>query len=164
MPAHAPQPLIGVLNGPNLDRLGRRQPEIYGRTTLGEIEAGLRTLGTELGVRVECFQSNHEGDLIDRLAAWADAGAAGFILNPGGLTHSSVVLRDALLGHDLPAVEVHLSNLYRREEFRQHSLTAPACVGVISGLGPEGYPMALRFLANRLRAGSKPSGGGHGAP
>lgn len=139
---------IAILNGPNLDRLGKREPEIYGRATLADLEAALRA---EFGAQaqLEFFQSNHEGALIDRIAALADAKFDGLVLNGGALTHTSVALRDALLGSHLAAVEVHISNLYRREEFRHTSLTAPACIAVISGLGLEGYHAAIRFLLKR---------------
>ncbi|MFM8336529.1 MAG: type II 3-dehydroquinate dehydratase [Opitutaceae bacterium] len=139
---------IAILNGPNLDRLGKREPEIYGRATLSDLEAALRA---EFGAQaqLEFFQSNHEGALIDRIAALADAKFDGLVLNGGALTHTSVALRDALLGSHLAAVEVHISNLYRREEFRHTSLTAPACLAVISGLGLEGYHAAIRFLLKR---------------
>ncbi|MFM9080402.1 MAG: type II 3-dehydroquinate dehydratase [Opitutaceae bacterium] len=139
---------IAILNGPNLDRLGKRAPEIYGRATLADLEAALRA---EFGAQaqLEFFQSNHEGALIDRIAALADAKLDGLVLNGGALTHTSVALRDALLGSHLAAVEVHISNLYRREEFRHTSLTAPACLAVISGLGLEGYHAAIRFLLKR---------------
>ena len=136
---------IAILNGPNLDRLGKREPEIYGTTTLGQIEAALRL---EFGGAADLlfFQSNHEGALIDRIAEWTDSRVDGLVINAGALTHTSIALRDALSGSKLRVVEVHLSNIYRREEFRQVSLTAPACVGVISGLGVEGYFAAVRFL------------------
>jgi 3-dehydroquinate dehydratase-2 len=136
---------IAILNGPNLDRLGKREPEIYGRTTLADLEAQLRA---EFGaaVQLEFFQSNHEGALIDKIAALVDAKAAGIVINPGAFTHTSVALRDALSGAALPAVEVHISNIYKREEFRHKSLTAPVCAAVISGLGLEGYFAAVRFL------------------
>ena len=139
---------IAILNGPNLDRLGLREPEIYGRTTLAGLEAELRK---EFGsaATLEFFQSNHEGALIDRIAVLADTKADGLVVNPGGFTHTSVALRDALLGAKLPAVEVHISNIYQREEFRHNSLTAPACLAVISGLGLEGYHAAVRFLLKR---------------
>ncbi|MFM9031241.1 MAG: type II 3-dehydroquinate dehydratase [Opitutaceae bacterium] len=139
---------IAILNGPNLDRLGKREPEIYGRATLADLEAALRA---EFGAQaqLEFFQSNHERAWIDRIAALADAKLAGLVLNGGALTHTSVALRDALLGSHLAAVEVHISNLYRREEFRHTSLTAPACLAVISGLGLEGYHAAIRFLLKR---------------
>ena len=136
---------IAILNGPNLDRLGKREPEIYGRATLADLETALRE---EFGAstRLEFFQTNHEGALLDKIAALADAKADGIVLNPGGFTHTSVALRDALAGSGLRAVEVHISNIYRREAFRHESLTAPACLAVISGLGLEGYHAAVRFL------------------
>lgn len=136
---------IAILNGPNLDRLGKREPEIYGQATLADLEQMLRA---EFGTVAELvfFQSNHEGELIDRIAELTDAKTTALVINPGALTHTSVALRDALLGAHLPAVEVHISNIYRREEFRHKSLTAAACVAVISGLGLEGYRAAVRFL------------------
>jgi len=136
---------IAILNGPNLDRLGKREPEIYGQATLADLEKSLRT---EFGAVAELvfFQSNHEGELIDRIAQLTDAKASALVINPGALTHTSVALRDALLGAHLPAVEVHISNIYKREEFRHKSLTGPACLAVISGLGLEGYRAAVRFL------------------
>jgi len=139
---------IAILNGPNLDRLGRREPEIYGRTTLADLEAALRREFAAVA-ELEFFQSNHEGALIDKIAALADARTDALVLNPGAFTHTSVALRDALLGAKLPAVEVHISNIYQREEFRHKSLTAPACLAVISGLGLEGYHAAVRFLLKR---------------
>ncbi len=136
---------IAIINGPNLDRLGKREPEIYGSATLADLEAALRA---EFGAKasLEFFQSNHEGELIDRIAGLADAKCEGIVINGGALTHTSVALRDALLGARVPAVEVHISNIYKREEFRQISLTAPACAAVITGLGLEGYHAAVRFL------------------
>lgn len=136
---------IAILNGPNLDRLGKREPEIYGKTTLADLERGLRE---EFGSKatLEFFQSNHEGQLIDRIAQLADQKVDGLVINAGALTHTSVALRDALLGAHLPTIEVHISNIYKREEFRHLSLTAPACVAVITGLGLEGYHAAVRFL------------------
>jgi 3-dehydroquinate dehydratase-2 len=136
---------IAILNGPNLDRLGKREPEIYGKATLGDLEKALRA---EFGsaAELEFFQSNHEGELIDRIAKLADSKADGIVINGGALTHTSVALRDALLGAHIPAVEVHISNIYKREEFRHVSLTAPACAAVITGLGLEGYHAAIRFL------------------
>jgi 3-dehydroquinate dehydratase-2 len=136
---------IAILNGPNLDRLGKREPEIYGRATLADLEQALRK---EFGssVELEFFQSNHEGALIDKIAALAEARFEGLVLNGAAFTHTSVALRDALAGSGLKAVEVHISNIYRREEFRHVSLTAPVCAAVISGLGLEGYHAAVRFL------------------
>lgn len=139
---------IAILNGPNLDRLGKREPEIYGSTTLADLESQMRAeFGTT--AQLEFFQSNHEGALIDKIAAFADAKFDGVVLNGGALTHTSVALRDALLGSKLPTVEVHISNIYKREEFRHLSYTAPACIAVITGLGLEGYFAAVRFLLKR---------------
>jgi 3-dehydroquinate dehydratase-2 len=138
---------FGLLHGPNLDRLGKRETEIYGRATLADLEAKVRAEAKALGVKLECFQSNHEGALIEQVALWTDAGLAGLIINAGALTHTSVALRDALAGSNLPCVEVHISNIYKREEFRHKSYTAGVCVGLVSGLGIEGYFAALRFLA-----------------
>jgi 3-dehydroquinate dehydratase-2 len=136
---------IAILNGPNLDRLGKREPEIYGKATLADLERALiKGFGTKAAL--EFFQSNHEGELIDHIAKLADAKFDGIVINAGGLTHTSIALRDALLGAHIPAVEVHISNIYRREEFRHVSLTAPACAAVIAGLGLEGYHAAVRFL------------------
>jgi len=137
---------ILVLHGPNLNLLGRREPHIYGTTTLAEINAKLSALAATLGVEVDAFQSNHEGALIDKIASLVDAKVDGLVINGGALTHTSVALRDALLGAHLPTVEVHISNIYKRENFRHQSLTAPACVAVITGLGLEGYHAAIRFL------------------
>lgn len=139
---------IAILNGPNLDRLGKREPEIYGSSTLADLE---KQLQTEFSATAELqfFQSNHEGALIDKIAALADAKIDGLIINLGALTHTSVALRDALLGAHLPTIEVHISNIYKREDFRHVSLTAPACIAVITGLGLEGYHAAVRFLIQR---------------
>jgi len=137
---------FGLLHGPNLDRLGKRETEIYGRMTLADLEARVQAEAKTLGVRLEHFQSNHEGELIDQIAKWADAGLSGIIINAGALTHTSVSLRDAVAGCNLPCVEVHISNIYKREEFRHKSFTAGVCLGVVSGLGIEGYFAALRFL------------------
>jgi 3-dehydroquinate dehydratase-2 len=138
---------FGLLHGPNLDRLGKRETEIYGRATLADLEKNVQAEAKKLGVKVEVFQSNHEGALIEQIAKWADAGVAGLIVNGGALTHTSVALRDAIAGGNLPCVEVHISNIYKREEFRHKSFTAGVCVGVVSGLGIEGYYAAVRFLA-----------------
>ncbi len=136
---------ILILNGPNLDRLGKREPEIYGSATLADLEAGLRAEFAATA-KLEFLQSNHEGALIDRISAAATTGVDAIVINGAAFTHTSVALRDALLGAKLPAVEVHISNIYRREEFRHKSLTAPACLAVITGLGLEGYYAAIRFL------------------
>jgi 3-dehydroquinate dehydratase-2 len=136
---------IAILNGPNLDRLGRREPEIYGNATLADLEKGLRA---EFGqtAQLDFFQSNHEGAIIDKIGALAEARFDGLVVNGGALTHTSVALRDALAGSGLRAVEVHISNIFCREEFRHASLTAPVCAAVISGLGLQGYHAAVRFL------------------
>jgi 3-dehydroquinate dehydratase-2 len=139
---------IVIINGPNLDRLGIREPDIYGDQTLTDLENLLTEEAESLGVQVQFYQSNHEGFIIDEIGEYSDSEVFGLILNPGALTHTSLALRDAIAGSDLPAIEVHISNIYRREDIRQHSLTAPACIGVISGLGFDGYVAALRYLAN----------------
>jgi 3-dehydroquinate dehydratase-2 len=138
-------PRILVLHGPNLNLLGRREPEVYGRTTLAEIDAGLVELGRTSGVQVACRQSNHEGLLIDWVQD-AMGSAAGILINPGGLTHTSVALRDALSATGLPVVEVHLSNVQAREPFRRHSFVSPVACGVVAGLGAPGYRLGLRAL------------------
>ena len=139
---------IVIINGPNLDRLGIREPDIYGDQTLTDPENLLTEEAESLGVQVQFYQSNHEGFIIDEIGEYSDSEVFGLILNPGALTHTSLALRDAIAGSDLPAIEVHISNIYRREDIRQHSLTAPACIGVISGLGFDSYVAALRHLAN----------------
>ena len=139
---------IVIINGPNLDRLGMREPDIYGDQTLTDLENLLTEEAESLGLQVQFYQSNHEGFIIDEIGEYSDSEVFGLILNPGALTHTSLALRDAIAGSDLPAIEVHISNIYQREDIRKHSLTAPACIGVISGLGFDGYVAALRHLAN----------------
>jgi 3-dehydroquinate dehydratase-2 len=139
---------ILVLHGPNLNLLGRREPHIYGGLTLAEIDQRLVELGQELGVEVRTFQSNSEGTLIDALHE-ARNWAAGVIFNPGGYTHTSVALRDAVAAIGLPVVEVHLSNIQAREEFRRVSLISPVCLGTIAGFGWQSYALALRLLADQ---------------
>jgi 3-dehydroquinate dehydratase II len=141
-----------VLSGPNLDRLGRREPSIYGTSTLLDIHRRLEASARELGVSVDCRQSNHEGDLIDWIGQAADGAAHGILINPGALTHTSYALYDALRAALLPAVEVHLSNPDAREEFRRHSCVAPACLGRVAGFGPNSYQVALLGLVEHLRS------------
>ncbi|NLI69283.1 MAG: type II 3-dehydroquinate dehydratase [Firmicutes bacterium] len=135
-----------VLHGPNLNLLGRREPEIYGRVTLEEINASLNKLAAEIGVVLSIHQSNHEGELID-LIQGAATEARGILINPAALSHYSIGLHDALKAVDLPVVEVHLSNIYGRESFRSRSVVSPAANGVISGFGKESYLMGLRALS-----------------
>ncbi len=144
MPATKMKSIL-VIHGPNLNRLGRREPEIYGRHTLTDIDAELVQAGKALGVDVQTFQSNHEGELVDRIQQAAEE-VDGLIINPAAYTHTSVALRDALLMLDIPVIEVHLSNIYRREAFRHHSMTAPAATGQIAGLGKNGYLLAMEAL------------------
>ncbi len=141
-----------VLHGPNLNLLGRREPEIYGRTTLADIHATLEAKAKSCGVLLESFQSNHEGELIDRVQAAAAEDVTFIIINPAGYTHTSVALRDALAGVDIPFIEVHLSNIHTREPFRHHSYFSDKAVGVICGLGAKGYELALDYALSALRA------------
>jgi 3-dehydroquinate dehydratase II len=146
----AQAPIIYVLNGPNLNLLGTREPEVYGRDTLADIEAACRRHAQRKGLAVDFRQSNHEGELVDWVQE-ARTRAAGLIVNAAGYTTSSVALLDALLASGLPVIEVHLSNIFRRESFRQHSLISLAAKGVICGLGPTGYLLALDAFARLLK-------------
>ena len=142
---------ILVLHGPNLNLLGLREPEIYGSTTLSQINRSLEMDGEKLQVSVSCLQSNHEGVLVDAIHN-ARGQYRGIIINAGAYTHTSIAIRDALAGVDIPTVEVHLSNIYTREEFRHHSYIAPIAVGQISGFGADSYRLGLQALVNHLTA------------
>ncbi|MDD9976747.1 MAG: type II 3-dehydroquinate dehydratase [Boseongicola sp.] len=137
-----------VINGPNLNLLGTRQPEVYGSDTIEDIEALCRDTATELGLSVSFFQSNHEGALIDKIHE-ARTTVDGIVLNAGAYSHTSVALHDALKSVDVPAVEVHISNIHSRESFRHHSYLTPAAIGIVSGFGIQSYALAMRALASR---------------
>lgn len=138
-----------VIHGPNLNMLGKREPAVYGSTTLNEIDVALKRKGAELGLDVETFQSNHEGEIVEKIQA-AMGVCDGVIINPAAYTHTSVAIRDALLLHDAPIIEVHLSNIYRREPFRHKSMVADIATAQISGMGAAGYRLALEGLAEVL--------------
>lgn len=141
---------ILLINGPNLNLLGRREPAVYGSTTLADVEREVVARGAALGHAVHCFQANGEGALIERIHAAVDEGVEFIVINPGAYTHTSIALRDALLGVAIPFIEVHISNVHAREPFRRHSYLADIAVGVISGLGTHGYLLALEAAARRL--------------
>jgi len=141
---------ILLLNGPNLNLLGTREPQVYGRETLADVEAAVRAIGAARGAAIDCFQSNHEGALIDRIHAARSDGTGWIVINPGGLTHTSVALRDALAGVPIPFIEVHVSNVHRRESFRHHSYLSEIAAGVIVGFGVAGYAMAVNAAIDRL--------------
>jgi len=145
---------ILVLNGPNLNLLGTREPGIYGAKTLPDVEADCHQIAAELGITVRCAQSNHEGTMVDEIHAARDT-CAGVVINAGAYTHTSIALHDAIAGTGLPVIEVHISNVYAREEFRHHSMIARTCVGVIAGLGTAGYELALRAMTNHLKVGGQ---------
>ncbi|MBI9076840.1 MAG: type II 3-dehydroquinate dehydratase [Desulfatibacillum sp.] len=143
------KPTVLVLNGPNLNMLGKREPEVYGSTTLDEINQGLKKQGLELGLEIQCYQSNSEGALVDRIQE-AYEKVAGIIINPAAYTHTSVAIRDALLLHNVPIIEVHLSNVYQREEFRHKSFVSGVATAQMAGFGAMGYTMALNALAKMI--------------
>ncbi len=144
-----------LINGPNLNLLGTREPTVYGSTTLNDIETELAALAQASRVTLSCFQSNHEGALIDRIHAARMQGVAYMIINPGGLTHTSIALRDALAGVAIPFVEVHISNVHRRESFRHHSYFSDIAQGSIVGLGTVGYRLAMQYVLDQI-SGKKP--------
>lgn len=145
---------ILVLHGPNLNLLGTREPEVYGAQTLAQIDAELGAIAADAGASLSSFQSNHEGALVDRVQAARSDGTRFIVINPAAYTHTSVALRDALAAVALPFIEVHLSNIHRREPFRQHSYFSDLAVGVICGLGAGGYRLALRHALETLKAGA----------
>ncbi|MCA1054792.1 type II 3-dehydroquinate dehydratase [Rossellomorea aquimaris] len=142
---------ILLLNGPNLNRLGKREPEIYGHTTLQQLEAGLKEQAEAYGYQLVCAQSNHEGELIDYIHSAEDEGYGGIILNPGAFTHYSYALRDGVASVTLPVIEVHISNIHKRESFRHHSVIAAVTTGQIVGLGLYGYELALNAIINHIK-------------
>ncbi len=144
-------PKILVLNGPNLNLLGTREPSVYGSTTLAEINQQLQAIAAAAGVELVAFQSNAEGDLVDRVQAAKPEGVGMIVINPGAYTHTSIALRDAFAAVAIPFIEVHLSNVHAREPFRQHSYLSDVAVGVITGLGADGYQFALEAAIRRLK-------------
>lgn len=139
-----------ILNGPNLNRLGKREPAIYGSQTLADVKANCEQLANQFHATIDFRQSNHEGDLVDWIHEAADAGIDGIVINPGAYTHTSIAIRDAIAGVDVPVIEVHISNIHAREAFRHESKLAAECVGQICGLGTFGYELAMRkFLEKR---------------
>ena len=144
------KPKVMVIHGPNLNMLGKREPEIYGNTTLDQINAELERLAMTLGIFVETFQSNHEGAIVDKIQE-AGATQEGIIINPAALTHTSIAIRDALLAFDIPIIEIHISNIYKREPFRHKSLISDVADAQITGLGIKGYSIALKALAEMIQ-------------
>ena len=141
---------ILVIHGPNLNMLGKREKKIYGKISLKKINSDLHALSKELGVKLKFKQSNIEGELVNFIQGAAKNGTSGILINPAAYTHTSVAIRDAILAAKLPAVEVHISNIYSREEFRHKSLTAPACIGQVTGFGKMSYLLGLMALVNRI--------------
>ncbi len=148
-------PKILVLNGPNLNLLGTREPSVYGSTTLAEINQQLQAIAVAAGVELVTFQSNAEGELVDRVQAAKPEGVGMIVINPGAYTHTSIALRDAFAAVAIPFIEVHLSNVHAREPFRQHSYLSDVAVGVITGLGADGYHFALEAAIRRLKRGTQ---------
>ena len=146
---------ILVIHGPNLNLLGTREPEVYGAKTLAQIDADLANFAQDAGVSLESFQSNHEGALVDRIQAAGREGCRFIIINPAAYSHTSIAIRDALAAVQLPFVEVHLSNIHKREPFRHHSHVSALAEGVICGLGAQGYALALQYALDRLQAAGR---------
>ena len=140
---------IGIINGPNMDRIGKREPNIYGTQSLTDLEKLLEEEADKLDSNVLCFQSNHEGEIIDKINEWADLKIDGVVINPAAYSHTSIGIRDAISGSNIPFIEVHISNIHQRETFRHHSYTAGVCKAIISGMGLEGYLVALRFFLKK---------------
>ena len=154
MSQSASLPLVAVLNGPNMNLLGLRQPQVYGSATLDDVEQLCAEAGEALGLTLKFHQSNHEGELIDWIQKARTDGAAGIVINPAGYTTTSIALMDALLASELPVVEVHITNIHRREDFRQQSFVSKAAVGVIAGFGIRGYALALTAIADLIEDAS----------
>jgi 3-dehydroquinate dehydratase-2 len=150
MPNPTSNKSVLVINGPNLNLLGIREPEVYGKTTLDDITQKLQNQAINAGICLDSYQSNHEGELIDRVQKAKKDGVGFIIINPGGFTHTSVALRDALAGVAIPFIEVHLSNIHQREEFRKHSYFSDLAIGVICGLGAKGYELALNAIQEKI--------------
>ncbi len=150
MPNPTSNKSVLVINGPNLNLLGTREPEVYGKTTLDDITQKLKNQAANLGISLDSYQSNHEGELIDRVQKAKKDGVGFIIINPGGFTHTSVALRDALAGVAIPFIEVHLSNIHQREEFRKYSYFSDLAIGVICGLGAKGYELALNAIQEKI--------------
>lgn len=142
---------IIVINGPNIQLLGVRKPEVYGNMTLSDLQKRLQKVAEELKVNISFLQTNHEGEIVDAIGSALKNGIDGIIINPAAYTHTSIAIHDALESVGIPAIEVHISNIYRREDFRRKSVTAPACLGQISGLGTDGYEWALRAITDYLK-------------
>ncbi|MBU1169487.1 MAG: type II 3-dehydroquinate dehydratase [Proteobacteria bacterium] len=145
-PSHKPLKVL-VINGPNLNMLGKREPELYGSDTLEDISKRLVAFAKDMAITLECFQSNYEGALVEKIQE-AMGHVDGLVINPAAYTHTSVAIRDALLLHKIPVIEVHLSNIYKREEFRHHSMVSGVATGQIAGLGVQGYYLALTAIRN----------------
>ena len=141
---------ILIINGPNLNLLGKRKPEVYGAASLVDLHNQINKVGVAIDVEVTCYQSNHEGDIVDRIAEALQDNTDGIVINPAAYTHTSIAIRDAIEAVEIPTIEVHISNVHNREEFRHTSLTAPVCIGQIAGLGFDGYEMAMRTLKNKF--------------